>query len=235
MAVSSVLVPELPWNHLPVRTASRFSLWLVDMCKSLACFVTNYYIWKVHFNIIALAAYFQIPVVGLVIYSFVVSNSKQQVTNTDGMKSKILLYKSIQTLCQIDNNIHGGLIMETVLISIGGLNVLGLFGLIKQHSRLGFFDILVFSTGCVLSTVVIVFCFRFQALLHAKTEQLTRQQMLHDLILLDGYARKFYRKSIRALRCFRATFGPNSYFEQTTPLVILNFCISVSINLILLF
>lgn len=140
------------------------------------------------------------------------------------------MYKEIEVLVGIYNFIHQGLLTCSEKLLLVSCGVISLYIFVTSYAVIGIpLLLIVFS---VMYETVETF-YESDGKLKAKLFQVSHAAK-GEMKRQDTFGIPYFRKRLRACRTLRLYLIQNIYYNATTPLELMNFCVSLTIDLLLL-
>lgn len=237
--VTGWLVPNAPWNFIPFPISSENDL---QFPVKTAIAVHTYVGWRVGGNIAninvafcLLASCFSLNS-NLIAFRRILRLSS---LNTDFSKL-CQIYREIQILVDIYNNVFKQpIILGYVTVAPISLSVCS-YLVISQWYTLDTSTFLVFVSLGMLSISIITLVFQYAVDIFSTSESLVACRCWGINSRRDGNFQGYRRSSrlakmyLKSMPKVKIRFLSSNFFESQTPLVILDFSISLAINLVLL-
>lgn len=222
LGLSDAFWPATTWKLVPLAVSKSYQS--IPMIRMLLNFLYTYISTKkmanlamLHVTINFLASFFSL-------HCFIIF-MKQRFKN-------VQMYREVQLLCRLYNAVHQHHIIPGTLIIGIMLFTVCIYTLVSSWSQLDLKLLLIFSNALAIGTGVILFSFHLAARVNSESEQFLRSGLTHAE-WKGGKRWGILKRQWRSLPVLRIYFFEHSFFERMTPLVILNFAITISINLIL--
>lgn len=227
IGLSDAVFGNVPWKLIPtgISTGLTSSVGNIYVEMLLRCIVPTT-AWRVLIGTIMLNCSINLLTSTYCLYSTMVIFQRRMLQQPCD-SSLLNLFREVQLLNLRYNDLHKYLIVPGILLEGLFLPAVTEFILIAHWRKMDTVSIITVADSCFDGVVMILLCFHFAVKVYVANESsLKARKNVHF-----GKLWRRYWKSFKTLKIF---FFVNNFFERLTPLIILQFAINLTINLVLL-
>lgn len=250
IATSLGLFPYSSWRKLPARNLEQLinpiATWAgnsgyTDVLSRVISFMFSYVVMRLFLNHMLLAITLAFSAAQGSMFWMLLALKKVILQDTSfGTESEkdevvIKMFREIQLLCRIYNDIHRLHLIPATIIIFGMAGTCSLFVVVSRWEMLDFQGMIIYGDGLVTCVTVILLLFHITVKIYVQSQNVLGLQR-HMLQSAISSNRRRYRYVIRCWRSFpvlKVFFFESNFLETSTTLEILNFNFNWAINLIL--
>lgn len=237
--VTTIFCPTCPWRIVPVglndgHCCLEVELIVITIIRKLLCVIYTYVTWFVWNNQVMILSTLSFLSSHASLYYIILAWERAICADVVNVDETIKMYREAQLLNRFYNDVHnmGQVIAVFIIMTIVGSSV-SIFAVVALWNDMDEQGILVFGNGMAMGFNIVLITFRLAVKLYKESEHALRSKIYTAFILSrkEMCLVKRYKKSFTILKIY---FSRANFFDRTTPLVLLNFIMNCTINLILL-
>ncbi|CAL8122174.1 unnamed protein product [Orchesella dallaii] len=229
--------PRLPWNPLcaiviyfELASSGDNALWEIRT----VIFGTLWISWGFFGCFVVVVYYVNFMTIVFCLKCAILAFRRQFELSSHVTPKQIMMYRQVQLLIDNFNHIHKTFMMGFIIFSVVITIVLSANLLILSNENLDFKAILVIGP-IFLNCLITLDSFRFPAAIHAFSIETKKWTESNVLTRISGSQDKAFLKWAtrywKSFPPFKIQFFSSNYFERLTPLIILDFCLTLVINM----
>lgn len=155
------------------------------------------------------------------------------------LRKVLLVYKSLTLIAIQCNSVHKFSLVYPFTLLCGGTLTMSLYLVIVHNHEMGWLNTMMFISFLMTDGLTQAICYRFPSSVFSTSEEFIKKHLCGSLkvILKTGRNKCEFAeisRIVKALTPLKIQFFEGSFFDSLTPLIMIDFCLSRAIDLILM-